>query len=60
MGGLLRDGHGGRLGELLEGSDGEGAGGAAAAEREAKGIGGRRRAGRCEEEGRRDGEMKQR
>jgi hypothetical protein len=41
LGGLLRDGHGGRLGELLEGGDGDGAGGAAAAEREAKGIRGR-------------------
>ena len=54
LGGLLRDGHGGRLGELLEGRYGEWAGGAAAAEREAKGIGGRRRAGRCGEE--REGE----
>ena len=42
LGGLLRDGHGGRLGELLEGGDSEGAGGTAAAVRETKGIGGRR------------------
>ena len=45
MGGLLRDGHGGRLGELLEGGYGEGAGGAAAAEREARRIGGGGRRG---------------
>ena len=41
LGGLLRNGHGGGLGELLEGSDGEEPGGAAAAEKEAKCIGGR-------------------
>jgi hypothetical protein len=54
LGGLLRDGHGGRLGELLEGGDGEGAAGAAAAEREAKGIGVRRGGSRRGEE--REGE----
>lgn len=40
LGGLRRDGHGGRLGQLLEGRDGEGARRAATAEREAEGSGG--------------------